>query len=367
MKRVGFVGCGNICDIYMSNIIEVFKDLKITGVTDLVPERAHSKASEYGIKKVYKDMHELLSDPDVDIVLNLSRPYEHFTVTMAALTANKHVYTEKPLGVLFGEAEKIMALANKKDLQVGGAPDTFLGAGIQTCRKLIDDGFIGDVLGASAYMVSRGTESWHPDPEFFYKYGGGPMLDMGPYYLTALVSLLGPVKTVTGMTKASFSERTITSQSLYGKVITVDVPTYVTGLMNFHSGVIATIFTTFDVHAAKVPYIEIYGSEGTLSVPDPNFFDGPVRLFRAGSEGFAEIPLLFEYHENSRGLGLADMAKAIENGRKARASGELMLHINEIMTGFEKASEERTFIDIQSFAERPAPMEIPKLIGIFDS
>jgi len=367
MKRVGFVGCGNICDIYMRNIKEIFKDLKIIGVTDLVHERAHNKANEYGIKKVYKDMHELLSDPDIDIVLNLSRPYEHFTVTMAALTANKHVYTEKPLGALFGEAEKIMALAKKKNLRVGGAPDTFLGAGLQTCRKLIDDGFIGDVLGASAYMVCRGHESWHPDPEFYYKYGGGPMLDMGPYYLTALVSLLGPVKTVAGMTKASFPERTITSQPQYGKVITVDVPTYVTGLMNFHNGVIGTIFTTFDVFTAQVPRIEIYGSEGTLSVPDPNYFRGPVRLFRAGSEDFAEIPLLFEYSENSRGLGLADMAKAIENGRNARASGELMLHINEIMTGFERASEERIFVDIKSFIERPAPMEIPKLRGIFDS
>jgi len=366
MKRVGFVGCGNICDIYMSNIVEVFKDLKIIGVTDLVHERAHNKASEYGIKKVYKDMHELFNDPDIDIVLNLTRPYEHFDVTIAALNAGKHVYSEKPLGASLDEAQKIFTLSKKNNLYLGGAPDTFLGAGLQTCRKIIDDGHIGEVFGASAYMVCRGHESWHPDPEFYYKYGGGPMLDMGPYYLTALVSLIGPVRTVTGMSKISMKERTITSQPFHGTKIEVDVSTYVTGTMAFENGAIGTIFTTFDVHTAQVPRIEIYGSEGTLCVPDPNFFEGPVRLHKSNSEGFVEMPLLFEYSENSRGLGLADMAKALETGRSARADSALLYHIVEVMTGFERASTERRFIDMESAVERPKPMVVPAVKGVLD-
>jgi len=367
MKNIGFVGCGAISGIYLKNITSLFKDIKITGVCDLIYERAEKAAKEYGIKTVYKDMHELFADPQVDIVLNLTRPYEHYDVSIAALTAGKHLYTEKPLGASYDEATKIMALAKEKDLYVAGAPDTFLGAGLQTCRKLIDEGAVGEIFGASAYMVCRGHESWHPDPEFYYKYGGGPMLDMGPYYLTALVSLLGAVKTVTGMTKISLAERTITSQPKNGTVVKVDVPTYVTGIMNFKNGAIGTIFTTFDVHTAQVPRIEIYGSEGTLCVPDPNYFDGPVRLFTSETNEFVKKPLQFEYPENSRGLGLTDMAKAIEANRSARASGELLLHVNEIMTGFHKASDEQSFINMQTTVERPEPMVIPKIKGIFDN
>jgi len=367
MKNIGFVGCGDISGIYLTNITNLFKDLKIIGVVDLIRERAEKAAKEYGIGKVYKDMHELFADPEIDIVLNLTRPYEHYDVSIAALNAGKHLYTEKPLGASLDEADKIMALAKEKNLYVGGAPDTFLGAGLQTCRKLIDDGAIGEVFGASAYMVCRGHESWHPDPEFYYKYGGGPMLDMGPYYLTALVSLLGAVKTVTGMTKISLAERMITSQAKNGTIIKVDVPTYVTGIMNFQSGAIGTIFTTFDVHTAQVPRIEIYGSKGTLCVPDPNFFEGPVRLFTSETNEFAEMPLQFEYPENSRGLGLADMAKAIEVSRKARASGELLIHINEIMSGFHKASDEQCFVEMKTTVDRPEPMEKPKNKGLFNS
>lgn len=356
MKGIGFVGCGNISGIYLSNISNMFNNLRTVGVTDLIHERSEYAASQYGIGKIYKDMHELFADPEVDIVLNITRPYEHFDVSIAALNAGKHLYTEKPLGASLEEAEKIMALATEKNLYVGGAPDTFLGAGIQTCRKLIDDGYIGEVFGASAYMVNRGHEHWHPDPEFYYKYGGGPMMDMGPYYLTALISLLGAVDSVTGMSKISLPERTISSQPHYGAVITVDVPTYVTGIMRFTSGAIGTIFTTFDVHTAQVPCIEIYGSKGTLCVPDPNYHGGPVRLYTESTGCFKEIPLMFDYSENCRSLGLADMAIAIETGIKARASGEMQLHVNEIMDGFERADREQRFIKLKYSTTRPEPM-----------
>ena len=366
MKKIGFVGCGAISGIYLENLTNMFGELEIIGVCDLIPERALNAAKNYKIKNVYKDMHELFADPEVDIVLNITRPYEHMEVSVAALEAGKHIYNEKPLGASLEEAILIRDKARAKGLSIGGAPDTFLGAGLQTCRKLLDEGAIGDIFGASAYMVCRGHESWHPDPEFYYKFGGGPMMDMGPYYLTALISLIGPVKTVTGMSKISMSERTITSQPFHGKVVKVDVPTYVTGTMNFQNGAIGTIFTTFDVHTAQVPRIEIYGSEGTLSVPDPNYFEGPVKIFKSGSETFEEIPLLFDYVTNSRGLGLADMAKALETGRKIRANGDLLFHVVEVMTGFERASIERRFIDMESTVDRPAPMVVPSVKGILD-
>jgi len=364
--KIGFVGCGSISGIYLENVTNVFREIEIAGVCDLVDERAQNAVNQYGIPKKYGDMHELFADPEVDIVLNITRPYEHLDVTMAAISAGKNVYSEKPIGAALDEGRKIVSAAREKGVQIGGAPDTFLGAGIQTCRKLIDSGLIGEPVGASAFMVGRGHETWHPDPEFYFKFGGGPMLDMGPYYLSALVNLLGPVSMVSGLSKITFPTRTITSQPYYGTVVNVDVPTYVTGMMQFASGVIGTLFTTFDAYMAEVPVIEIYGSEGTLSVPDPNCFGGPVRLFRPESGEFLEMPLMFDYGDNSRGLGLADMAKALSTGRKHRANGELTYHVLEIMTGFQKSCEEGRHIKLESSPERPAPMVKGPLRGVLD-
>ena len=365
-SKIGFVGCGAISGIYLKNITELFKELEIAGVCDLIPERAKKAAEEYNIPKVYGDMHELFADADVDIVLNITRPYEHFDVTMEAIKAGKNVYAEKPLGASLDEGILLVQAAKEKGVFIGGAPDTFLGAGIQTCRKLIDDGYIGDIVGASAFMVGRGHESWHPDPEFYYKYGGGPMFDMGPYYLTTLVNLIGRVTSVSGMAKASFKERTITSEPKNGTIIKVEVPTYITGQMQFESGAIGTIFTTFDAYAAQVPRIEIYGSEGTLSVPDPNTFGGPVRLYRPEKREFLEIPLTFDYPENSRGLGLADMAKALKTGREFRADSHLTFHVLEIMSGIIESAAAKKYIKINSGPERPKPMVKYSIKGILD-
>ena len=369
--KIGVVGCGAISGIYFKNITGLFKELEIAGICDLIPERAQKAAAEYGISKIYADMHELFSDPEVDIVLNITRPYEHLEVTKAALMAGKHVYSEKPLGASLEEGVELMRIAKERGLLIGGAPDTFLGAGIQTCRKLIDDGMIGIPLGASAYMVGRGHESWHPDPEFYYKFGGGPMMDMGPYYITALVSLLGGVSAVTGMSKTSFPQRRITSQPHFGEIIDVEVPTYVTGMMQFDCGAIGTIFTTFDVYTAQTPYIEIYGSKGTLEVPNPNIFGGPVRLYRGKARGekndFMEMPLLFPYEENSRAIGLADMAKSIASNRPFRANGDLTLHVLEILCGFDAASEQRKFVEIKKkLPQRPDMMRDDNIMGILE-
>jgi predicted dehydrogenase len=364
--KVAMIGVGAISGIYLENITNVFKEIEIIGVCDLIRERAESAKEKYEIKKIYDTMEDAFQDPEVDIILNLTRPYEHFEVTKGALHAGKHVYSEKPLGATYSEGKLLAELAEEKNLMLGGAPDTFLGSGIQTCRKLIDDGYIGQPIGAAAFMICRGHETWHPDPEFYYKFGGGPMLDMGPYYVTALVNLLGGVSGVTGVTKTSFPKRTITSTPKSGTIIDVDVPTYITGILNFDCGAVATIFTTFDVHYKDSARLEIYGSKGTLIVPDPNTFGGPVKLLRPEDGEYKDMPLLFDYAENSRGLGVADMAKAITSGRDFRASHMQTRHVLEILTSFEKSSKEGRFIQLETSYEREMPMVNNPLHGVLD-
>lgn len=363
--KIGFVGCGAISGIYLKNITNLFKEIEIIGVCDLIPERAESAVKEYNIPKLYKDMYELFADPEVDIVLNITRPYEHFAVTDAALRAGKHVYSEKPLGATLEEGQKLVALAKEKGLMLGGAPDTFMGAGIQTCRKLIEDGYIGETIGAAAYMMIHGHETWHPDPDFYYQFGGGPMMDMGPYYITALVNLLGNITDVYAMTKKSFDKRVITSQPHFGEIIDVNVDTHINGNLRFESGAIATITTTFDTYKVQTG-IEVYGTLGTLYVPDPNTFGGPVKLFRPEQGEFLEIPLTFGYKENSRALGLADMAKALITGRKFRTSCDMTYHVLEVMQGLLRSGKERREIAIESRFEKRELMRCIQVPGILE-
>lgn len=365
--KVAMIGVGDISGIYLKNIHEVFKELELVGVCDLVRAKAEKAQTAYNIPRIYENMMEALADEQVELVLNLTRPDEHYEVTRQALLHGKHVYSEKPLAATFELGQELVKLAKEKGLLLGGAPDTYLGAGIQTCRKLIDDGYIGTPVGAAAFMICRGHEGWHPDPEFYYKRGGGPMLDMGPYYVTALVNLLGGVSSLTGVTKKAFPQRTITSQPKAGTVIDVDVPTYVTGMMQFACGAVGTIFTTFDVHYPSQARLEIYGSEGTLFCPDPNTFGGPIKLFRPEMKEVYEMPLVFDYAQNSRGLGLADMAKSIGNTeRPVRASYKQTLHVLEIMTGFEKSSDAGKTIELTTAYARERPMKKAILQGVLD-
>jgi len=354
--KIGIVGCGAISGIYLTNLTNMFHNTEIAGVCDLIPERAQKAAAEYNLK-IYKDMHEMFADDSIEIILNLTRPYEHFDVNMAAIAAGKHVYAEKPLGATLEEGIKTREAADKKGVLLGGAPDTFLGAGIQTCRKLIEDGYIGRPVAATAFMVCRGHETWHPDPEFYYQFGGGPMMDMGPYYITALVNLLGAATSVSGMAKKSFATRLITSQPHYGTVVDVEIDTHLAGQIAFENGAVASIIQSFDVYAHNLPILEIYGTHGSISVPDPNYFDGPVRLYRPEQGAFLEVPLTFNYKTNSRGLGISEMADAIKQGRKPRAGVDLTFHVLEIMTAFARSSESKTQVDITSVFERTAPME----------
>ncbi|MCC3373932.1 Gfo/Idh/MocA family protein [Cohnella sp. REN36] len=354
--KVGIIGTGNISGIYLQNGSR-FDSMEVVACADLDVERAKAKGAENGIRGC--SVEELLADPDIQLIINLTIPQAHAAVCLQALEAGKHVYVEKPFAVTREDAKRVLALAKERGLLVGSAPDTFLGGGIQTCVKLIEDGWIGTPIGATAFMVCGGHESWHPAPEFYYQKGGGPMFDMGPYYLTALVAMLGPITRVTGSARISYSERTITSQPKYGQQVLVEVPTHVAGILDFAAGPIGTILTSFDVKGGSVlPRIEVYGSLGTLQVPDPNGFGGPISIWRHGAKAWTEIPLTHGYAENARGVGAADMAKAIQTGRRHRANGELAYHVLEAMHGFHDASEQGKHYVMESTCERPAPLPL---------
>ncbi len=351
--KIGLIGCGFISGIYLKNLTQVFRNTEVVACADIVPANAEARAKEFNIPRVCS-VEELLADPEIEIVLNLTIPAVHAEINLAALKTGKNVYVEKPLAANREDGKKILDLAREKGLLVGCAPDTFLGGGLQTCRKLIDDGWIGAPVAATAFMTCHGHESWHPAPEFYYQTGGGPMFDMGPYYLTALVSLLGPVKRVTGSARISFPQRTITSQPKYGTQIDVEVPTHVAGVLDFENGAVGTMITSFDVWHANLPRIEIYGSQGSLAVPDPNTFGGPLSFRLHGQSEWKEIPPVYGYCENSRGLGVADMAHALVSGGKHRANGDVAFHVLDIMQGFHDASKEGRHYELTSQCERPA-------------
>ncbi len=368
MKRtkIAMIGVGCISGIYLENITGLFTEVELVGVCDLIRERAETAQQKYGIAKVYDTMWDAFADPEVEIILNLTRPSEHFAVSKGALEAGKHVYSEKPLGASLAEGLALKALADEKGLMMGGAPDTFLGAGIQTCRKLIDDGYIGTPVGSAAFMICRGHESWHPDPDFYYQYGGGPMMDMGPYYVTAMTNLLGGIRRVMSASRTTFKQRMITSQPLAGTVIDVKAPTYVAATVEYDSGAVGTFFATFDVYYPGQARFEVYGSEGTLIVPDPNTFGGPIKLYRPEEKEMRELPLCFDYKNNSRGLGLADMAKAIHEGRPARADCAQTFHVLEAIEGFAESGRTGQWVQLNSRFERRAPMKKAIVKGILD-
>jgi predicted dehydrogenase len=365
--RIGVAGIGKISGIYLKNLSGMFgKRVVLSAVTDIIEERAVQAAADYQVRHV-KTVDEMVRDPEVDIILNLTQPQFHHAVAMKAVNTGKHVYNEKPLCVTREEAAELLRAAKEKNVRVGGAPDTFLGAGIQTCRKLIDEGWIGRPVAAGAFMLCHGHEHWHPAPEFYYKQGGGPLFDMGPYYLTALVNLLGPVVRVSGSAQKGQAQRVIGSEPLKGTVIDVDVPTHIAGVLDFASGAVGVIVTSFDVWSGSMPFIEIYGTEGTMQVPDPNFFRGEARIRRFREDNWSLVPLMlrepdnpkdkgdWQFLNNWRGIGVTDMAEAITAGRPHRASGELTNHVLEIMHGIHDASASGAYYQVKSDCSRPEP------------
>ena len=362
--KVGIVGCGNISKLYFKNA-GLYKILDVVACADIDMARAKASAKQHNIPKACTP-EELFADREIDMVINLTVPKAHAEVSLAALEGGKSVYSEKPLAITRDEARKLLELAEKKSLRIGCAPDTFLGGGLQTCRKAIDDGWIGEPVGAAAFLPGGGPERTRPDAEFLYQAGGGPMFDMGPYYLTALVSMLGPVRRVTASTRISFPERIVTAKENFGKRIKVEVPTFIAGVIDFAAGPVGTILATFDVTASQLPRIEVYGSEGTLSCPDPNTFDGPVIICKNRSNGWSDIPLPHESSKRRRGLGAADMAQAIASGRPHRANGEMAYHVLDIMCAFHDASEQGRHVELESTCQRPAPLSTDLLRCLVD-
>jgi predicted dehydrogenase len=352
--RIGVIGCGNISRTYATKI-RALPDLELVACADLDPVRARTFADEFATPLVLAP-GELVTHPDVDVVLNLTVPGAHAEVTGSALANGKHAYSEKPLALDARTGADLVGQARDAGLRLGCAPDTFLGAGLQTCRAVIDSGAIGTPLAASAFFQGSGPESWHPDPRMFYRRGAGPLFDMGPYYVTALVALLGPVRRVTGSARISRPRREITSQPLAGTWMDVEVPTHAVGVLEHEAGPLATLVTSFDVPASRYRFLEVYGTEATLALPDPNTFGGSVQLRRAGDADWTDVPLSHANAEQSRGLGLADMVRAERAGRPHRASGDLALHVLEVMERIVASGETGRHQELTTRAERPAPL-----------
>ena len=360
---IGIIGTGNISDAYLKAAPK-FPVLKIVACADINMDAAAAKAATYGIEALTVDA--LLADPRISIVLNLTTPQHHVPVGLRAIAAGKHVYSEKPLAIALADGIGLVDAARAKGLRVGCAPDTFLGGSHQTARQAIDAGAIGTPLAGTAFMMVPGHELWHPNPDFYYKPGGGPMFDMGPYYLTCLVNMLGPVASVSGAAKASYSSRTVGSGPRQGESFSVDVPTHISAMMTFQSGAAVTITTSFDVWKHSHSHIEIYGSTGSMLVPDPNQFQGDVQVSQKKGD-WTTLPQSHLYGDgNYRILGLADMAQAIVSGRPHRASHEISLHVLEIMDSILRSAESGRRIDLEHQCARPAAMRHDLPFGQLD-
>jgi predicted dehydrogenase len=363
---VGVVGCGDISEIYLLNA-KRFCDIRVVACADIDAAAARRQAGRHGVPAC--GVAELLRRDDVDIVLNLTIPGAHAEVSLAAIEAGKHVYSEKPLATTVVDGAKILAAAGARGLRVGAAPDTILGAGYQTARRALDGGMLGRPLTAFAFVLSHGMEHWHPNPGFFFRKGVGPVLDMGPYYVSALVSLLGPVASVQAVAQIGFAERVVSTpgSALLGQSIRVETPTSVQALLDFASGAQAIFAASWDVWKHSLPPIEIHGELASLRLPDPNWFGGRVeiaegrggwRALPARAEPFSAVnwPLSKPVHANHRGLGLADMARAIIDDRPHRANGALALHALAVMAGMLDSAAEGRKVDIATDWDRPQPL-----------
>ncbi|MCT4369014.1 Gfo/Idh/MocA family oxidoreductase [Yangia mangrovi] len=356
---VGVVGCGVISEIYLSNAA-LFPQIELRAVADLNLDAARAKAEAHGVQAMTPA--ELMARDDIDIVLNLTIPAAHVELGLAALEAGKHVYSEKPLAGSTADARRLVEAAEARGLRVGCAPDTFLGGAHQSGRALLDAGRIGTPTAGTATLMLAGHERWHPNPDFYYAGpGAGPLFDMGPYYITAMIALLGPVRRVTALAARGRDSRIIATGPRAGQSVPVETPTHVTGVLEFAGGALVQLVTSFDVKAHGHAPLELYGTEGSLIIPDPNRFDGTVRLYGAD---WQDQPTTHAHGDgNYRGLGLAEMAAAILAGRPHRASGALALHALEVIETLLASAESGQAIALQTTCERPAAMRPGGAIG----
>ncbi|MFD4960134.1 Gfo/Idh/MocA family protein [Microbacterium sp. NPDC058389] len=346
--RIGIVGLGAISGAYLSTF-ERLDAVRVTAVADALPGRAEAVAADLGVRALTVD--ELVADPEVDLVLNLTIPAAHAEIALKAIAAGKATYGEKPLAATMADARAMVDAAHAAGVALGCAPDTVLGTGVQTARRAIDDGLIGRPVAATATMVTPGHERWHPNPDFYYQPGGGPLLDMGPYYVTALVNLLGPVESVVGDASRTRETRVIGSGARAGETIAVDVATHVTGVLRHRSGALSTLVMSFDAVATRASNIEVHGEAGSLVVPDPNGFAGDVRLHALDGEWVTLEPSA-GYVDAARGYGIADLA-AGGAGPVGRASGDIALHVLDVMTSLLRAADEHAPVTVASTCERP--------------
>lgn len=361
---VGIIGCGNISAAYL-RLAPLFKGIEMRAVADIDAAAAEARAAEFGVRA--DTVGNLLAADDIDVVVNLTIPDAHFEVTRSILEAGKHAYSEKPLVLSLAEGETLRALATETALRIGSAPDTFLGGAHQHARALIDGGKVGQIIAGSAAVMSHGMEHWHPNPDFFFLPGAGPVLDVGPYYVTNLIQLIGPVKRVAALSSSASPTRTILSEPRKGEEIPVKTPTNLHALLEFHQGATVTLSASWDVWAHRHAPMELYGTEGSLFVPDPNFFGGTLEIAGRGADiGKAEDwdhPFYIPNDEHPGGLranyrtvGLADMADAISENRPHRCSLDLALHAVDVMTSILKSGETGDFIDLATNCERPAAL-----------
>lgn len=356
---VGIVGCGVISRAYLQTLSRL-SDVEVRAVADIDAERAKATASAWpGVQAL--GVEDLLGSDKIDAIVNLTVPAAHFRVGVQALSAGKHIYNEKPLASTVRDGAALLELAASQQVRVASAPDTVLGVGTQTARRVIDSGDIGVPIAGTAFMTTAGHERWHHRPEFYYLPGGGPLFDMGPYYLTALVHLLGPVRRVIAASSRSRDERVIGAGPAAGTAFPVEVDTHVTGVLEHACGALSTLIMSFDVWASRLPRIEIYGLEGSVSVPDPNRFDGPVERFYPKSGQWEAVAPCAGYIEAARGYGVADMARAIDAGRAHLASGELALHVLEIMERVIESAQTGTDRHLESTCELPTQVPLEAL------
>lgn len=355
--RVGLLGTGNISPAYIAGVRD-WDVLELVAGADIVPGKAEAVAEQHGLPRVMTP-DELLSSPEIDIIVNITPPAVHAGTSLRALQNGKHVYSEKPLSIRRADARQLVEAATANGLHLGCAPDTFLFGQHQTARRVLDAGLIGEPVAAVAHMAAHGPEEWHPNPDFFYQPGGGPLLDMGPYYITCLVNLLGPVASVMASTRISFAERE-TGEPAGFRTLAVTTPTHFAGVLDFVSGPVASTILSFDVWKHELPLLEIYGSEGTLRVPDPNGYDPRIVLRSARGGDWEEAPNPYP-GDYRRGIGLADMAQSILTGRPHRASGALAYHALDVMEAYFDSAAQGARVRIGSTVERPAvlPVDLP--------
>lgn len=360
--RVGVIGCGVISRVYASNA-PAFDAFEIVACADLDAERCAALAAEHGFTAMGTDA--LLADPGLDIVLNLTPPAVHYEVTRTAIEHGKHVYSEKPLAIIAPAAGELLSLAEAQGLLIGCAPDTFLGGAYQEARALIDGGAIGTPLGVSATMLAGGQETWHPDPDIFFRDGAGPLLDMGPYYLTAIVALLGPIRRVAGFASTRAEEHTIETGPRAGERFAAETPTHTTAIMELDSGATATLVASFEAPHHYASTMLVLGSDGTLSLPDPNMFEGLVRM-RLGHGDWAEMPYASWGAREARGIGLQDLAEAIASGRAPRASGALAHHVTDVGRSILAAAASGVTTVVGSTTGRPEAFPVEDRVSTAD-